>query len=378
MGGLQKMSYNNNYSTSVPYSGSVSYNYPASENGGSGTAHYSGSIPVNVTINVNTGPFDGSVSRFKASIDTLGVSVAAMHAAQCAAIQQTAGEVSSSLINGFFGTINSELSQQLQALDSAVKAGFALIAEQGKAVIDKKNAMEGDYNRISSRYIKLFADLDSECYKRIFALDKQSFNLSEKVQKELLSESRGNTAAANLLGIEEVSSSETLVFVSSLNRKSLEVIQALHDYITQESRINSLINSFLFDNPIVNDGAINEKTAENILLCIPVTWIESDVTEGRGTDHESFIPEYIDKQGKQAITDKVNAFCGGVSQPNWKPLPEPEKESLNREFNACAEAYFSNTEERIEGKTEDKTKQRIYQTMLSLWQTAELSFLEGN
>jgi hypothetical protein len=378
MGGLHKMSYSNSYSAAVPYSGSVSYNYPASQNGGSGTAHYSGSIPVNVTINVNTGPFDGSVSRFKASIDTLGVSVAAMHAAQCAVIKQTANEVSESIINGFFGTINSELSQQLQALDSAAKAGFALIAEQGKAVIDKKNAMEGDYNRISSRYIKLFADLDSECYKRIFTLDKQSFNLSEKVQKELLSESRGNTAAANLLGIEEVASSETLVFISSLNRKSLEVIQALHDYITQESRINSLVNSFLVDSPTVNDGTINEKTAENIPLCVPVIWMESDAAEGRGADHESYIPEYIDKQGKQAITEKVNLFCGGVSLSNWKPLPEPEKEPLNREFNACAEAYFSNTEDKTEEKTGDKTKQRIYQTMLSLWQNAELSSLEGN
>jgi hypothetical protein len=370
MGGLQKMSYSNNYNASVHYSGSVSYNYPASQNGGSGTAHYSGNIPVNVTINVNTAPFDGSVNRFKASIDALGVSVTAMHAAQCAAIQETARNVSASLINGFFGTINSELSQQLQALDSAIKAGFALIAEQGKAVVDKKNAMEGDYNRISSRYIKLFADLDSECYKRIFALDKQSFNLSEKVQKELISESRVNTAAANLLGIEELSASEMLVFISSLNRKSIEVIQALHDYITQESTINSLINSFLFNDAAIIDNAINEKTGEIMPLCIPVVWTESDMTEGRGTSHESFIPQFIDSQGKQAITEKANAFCGGVSNSNWKSLSEPEKEPLNREFNLCAEAYFLNQE--------DKTEQRVLKTMLSLWQNTELSSLEGN
>jgi len=362
------MSYSKNYSASVPYSGSVSYSYPASQNGGSGTAHYSGSLPVNVTINVNTDPFDGSVNRFKASVDALGVSVAAMHTAQCAAIQQTADEVSASIINGFFGTINSELSQQIQALDSAAKAGFALIVEQGKAVIDKKKAMEGDYNRISSRYIKLFDDLDSECYKRIFALDKQSFNLSEKVQKELLSESRGNTAAANLLGIEEVSSSETLVFISSLNRKSLEVIQALHDYITQESRINSLINSFLLNDTAVSEITLNDKTLESIPLCIPVIWMESDITEGRGIEHESFVPEYIDSHGKQAVTEKVNTFCGSVSNSKWKPLTEPEKESLNREFHVCAESYFSNSTE----------EQRIYQTMLSLWQNAELSSLDGN
>ena len=43
------MSYSKTYSGSVPFSGSVSYNYsyPASEHGGSGSgvAHYSGSVP---------------------------------------------------------------------------------------------------------------------------------------------------------------------------------------------------------------------------------------------------------------------------------------------------------------------------------------------
>jgi len=356
------MSYSESYNTSVTYSGSVSYSYPASQNGGSGTAHYSGSIPVNVTINVNTEPFDGSVSRFKTSIDALGGSVAAMHAAQCAAIHKTGEEVSASLINGFFGTINTELSQQLQALDSAIKAGFALIMEQGKAVTDKNTVMEGDYNRISSRYIKLFSDLDDECYKRIFALDKKSFTLSEKVQKELVSESSCNAAAMNILGIEEVSSSRMFVFVSSLNRKALEVLKTLHDYITQESRINALIESFLFA------SALNEENDENIPLCVPVIWCESDITEGKGTGQDCFIPEYLgqidqnNQQGKEAITEKVKSFCSGASSSKWKPIEESEKEALNREFNLLAESHFGNAGE--------DTDDRVYRTMLSLWQNA--------
>jgi hypothetical protein len=350
------MSYSESYSASVPYSGSVSYSYPASQNGGSGTAHFSGSVPVNVTINVNTAPFDGSVDRFKTSIGALGASVAAMHAAQCAAIQQTASEISTSLINGFFGTINTELSQQLQALDSAIKAGFGLIQQQGKAVTDKKNVMEGDYNRISSRYLKLFADLDNECYKRIYALDRQSFTLSEKVQKQLLSESSSDAAAMNLLGIEELSSSKTLVFASSLNRKALEVLKTLHDYITQEFRINSLINTFLF----------NEEAGDPLSISIPVIWSESDMPEGGAVNRECFISDQVDPQGKQAITEKVNMFCSGASSA-WKALEEQEKESLNREFNTLAESYFSGAGEETE---------RVYRTMLSLWQNAQMSSLE--
>lgn len=354
------MSYSKNYSTSVPYSGSVSYSYPASQSGGGGTAHYSGSVPINVTINVNTDPFDGSVSRFKASIDALGVSIAAMNAAQCVAIKKTANDVSASIINGFFGTINTEFSQQLQALDSAIKASFALIQQQGKAVTDKKNDMEGDYNRISSRYSDIFIDLDNECYKRIFALDKQSFNLSEKVQKKLLSESPADAAAMNLLGVEELSSSKTLVFVSSLNRKSFEILKTLHDYITQESKMSRLIDSFL----------VNEESAEDVSLCIPAVWVESDMTEGKGANHECFFAEYVDQQWKQAITEKINKFCIDDSGLKWKAPEESEKESLNREFNILSESCFADSDE--------ETEQRIYKTMLSLWQNTDLSFLENS
>ena len=352
------MSYSERYRASVHYSGSASYSYPASQSGGSGTVRYSGNVPVDVAITVNTEPFDGSVARFNTSINALGGSVVAMKAAQCAAIQQTAREVSASLINGFFAQIKTELSQQIQALDSAIKASFGLIQELGKAIVDKKNVMEGDYNRISSRYIKIFAELDNECYKRIYALDKRSFMLSEKVQNRLLSESPSDTAAMNLLGIAETASSKTFVLVSSLNRKALEVIKTMHDYITQESRIDSLINSFL----------LNEKPDAAVPLYVPVIWSESDIPEEGAANRECFIPAYIDQQKNQIIAEKVNTFCSGTSRSGWKPVKETEKESLNREFKALAESSFANANE--------EKDQRIYKTMMTLWQNSELLSLE--
>ena len=352
------MSYSERYSTNIQYSGSVSYSYPASQSGGSGTAHYSGNIPVNVTINVNTQPFDGSVNRFNSSVDVLTGSVVAMNGAQCAAILQTSKEVSASLINGFFGTINTELSQQLQALDSAIKATYGLIAEQGKAVTDKNTQMEGDYNRISSRYIRLFEDLDTECHKRIYALDKPSFLLSENVQERLISESSRNTAALNLLGIEDVSSSETLMFVSSINRRALEVLRTLHEYISQESVINSLVNSLLCD----------EEIGENIPFSIPVVWTESDTLEGSTVKRESFVPDFINEPRVQLISEKTDEFCSGASPAAWAAPEEPERAALDREFKARAESCFAGSD--------DETERRIYHTMLSLWHNSEFVSLK--
>ena len=334
--------------------------------GNSGRVPYDGREEIDIYVYVDSDPFENSIGGFNNSTNVLTGSVVTMNTAQCAAIQETATEVSTAMINGFFGLISTELSQQIQALDSAMKAGLGLLLEQGKAVDDKKNVMEGDYNRISSRYIVLFGDLDSECHKRIHALDKQSFYLSEKVQKELLSESVCGTAAMNLLGIEEVSFSKDKIFVSSLKRKALNVLKTMHDYITQELKINSLIDSLLF----------NEKIDGNISLAIPIIWSESDATEGASgnggfegtTNCECFVPEHIEQQGKQAITEKANALCSDSSRSNWEIIEETEKDTLNKEFNVLAEQHYANTEKEEE--------QRIYKTMLSLWQNSQLFSLK--
>ncbi|MCL2878673.1 MAG: hypothetical protein FWF29_00375 [Treponema sp.] len=354
------MSYSRNYHASVEYSGSVTLNYPASEHGGSVSGHYSGNVPVDVTINVNTQPFDGSVSHFNSSVDGLTGSVVAMHGAQCAAIQQTAKDVSASLLNGFFGAINSELTQQMNALNSAIKAAFGLIAEQGKAVTEKNTQMEGDYNRISSRYVRLFDDLDTECHKRINALDRPAFGLSENVQQKLLTETPQNMSALNLLGIEEVSSAKTMMLVSSINRRVLDVIKTLEDYVSQEETISTKVNSLLGD----------EKIDENIQLAVPVIWTENVMTETGADMHEIFIPGFIDEQRRQEITKRTENICANASAPAWIACEEQDKEALDRQFKALGETAFINSQ--------DETEQRIYQTMLSLWQKSEMNVLKGS
>jgi hypothetical protein len=330
----------------------VSYSYPASQSGGSGTAVYSGEIAVNVAINVNTDPFDGSVHNCNSTIDALTQSVVVMNSAQCAAIQETTQKVSKSLIDGFFGVIKTELSQQLQALDSAIKAGLGLIHEQGKAVSTQKSAMEIDFNRISSRYVTLFANLDEECYKRIYALDKNAFMLSEKVQKQLVSEQTSDSAALSAIEMQEEASSKIFLLISNLNRKAREVLKTLHEYITQESRLTALVDSFLF----------NERRQEKTPVYVPVLWSECDEIGGTAECRETFSPEYLDQAQKKHIAEKTDAFCSGNS--SWRSISTEEKEALHKAFAVLAEKHF-------EAKTSD-AEQRVYKTTLSLWQNSDL------
>jgi hypothetical protein len=352
------MSYQQTYSASVPYSGTVNVSYPKSESGGTTTAHYSGEVSVNVTINVNTAPFDGSVHGCNNSIDLLTGSVVAMHAAQCAAIEQTAKDVSKSLIDGFFGTINTELSQQLQALDSAVKAGLGLIFEQGKAADAQKQMLETDYNRISSRYTALFNELDNECYKRIYALDKRAFELSEKVKQPLLNAQPHNSAFA-VLGIEESANIQSFLFVSNLNKKTKGVLQTLYEYITQESRLTSLVSSFLN----------SEQLPEQNPVYIPVLYIKNDALESEksGAVEECFVNEQYGADAQKNIEEKARTFC---RQSEWEKINAEDYERVKKEFDSLAEAYFS--------EHDDETNRRVYAAMISLRNNNEILDIKRN
>jgi hypothetical protein len=359
MGGNKSMSYQQNYRASVSYHGSVNVSYPASQNGGSTTVHYSGEVPVNVGIVVNTDPFDGSVLHFNSSIDALTGSVVAMNSAQCAVIKETGAQVSQSIINGFFSTINSELSQQLQALDSAVKANFGLIEQQAKAVAAQRGVMETDYNRISSRYVMLFADLDSECYKRIYALDKQSFLLAQKTREELLSEKYLDNAALNLLEIAEESSSKMLLIVSRLKRKASDVLQTLQDYISQETMIACLINSFL----------AKETIDQPVTAYSPVLVAETVQLENTGQSYTAYVPDYAGEGQKGEMAKRIIAECSEGKNVLWTAISADEQEIINKEFAVIAEKHFEGNDDTFE--------KRVYNTMLSLWQKTDLQSLKG-
>ncbi|MCL2139989.1 MAG: hypothetical protein FWH41_10745 [Treponema sp.] len=145
--------------------------------------------------------------------------------------------------------------------------------------------------------------------------------------------------------------------VSSLNRKTSFVLRTLFDYISQESKINSLVDSFLF----------NEEIDKNISVNIPVIWSESDMLEGSQVNHDIAIQNFLDQEKKQIITNGIEQYCSGINSSLWKPVAELEKNSINAEFNSLAESCFTDSTNEIE--------KRIFNTMLSLWQNSKLTTL---
>ena len=189
------MSYSQSYSETIykVVSRTVSYDYPPSENGGSDSVYVEieAEIPVDVNIYVDTDPFDSSVEDCGNNVNLLTAAVVATESAEIISKEINSKKVADTIIGGFFNYIRIEISQQIAVLSQNVDAQTMYLKEMMLTCISKKSQMESDFNRIASRYVKIFKDLNNELSNRIFELDKPAFIFknetdNQKTKKELI------------------------------------------------------------------------------------------------------------------------------------------------------------------------------------------------
>lgn len=250
------MSYTRSFRRTVyaRYSGSKTVSYPASESGGSITVHYSGEAPedVEVRIEVDTSPFDASIGNCNSHVNGLTASVGAMNAAQCAAIADHAEKVSTTIINGFFQSVRTDLSTQRAELEQKVEARLLLLRQQAQSLREKQRTMAEDYARTSARYQKIFNDLDKELSNRIHEVDRPVFGLVGDVDKQ----------SDRMLHTEMVQTAVTMGKESSILQAQLGVATVKRD----AAGAMGLVNAFL----------VNKAAAE----CT----IRDSVVDGTGND----------------------------------------------------------------------------------------------
>jgi len=176
------MSYTRSFtrSISVPYSGTMTVSFPASQTGGSRTVSYSGYAQdtVQVDVHVDTNPFDASVDHCSNNVDGLTASVVATEAAEVASIRKRAEQVGNTVVEGFFSTVKFEISTQIVELTKRVEALLLDINEKQKRLLALQNQMNVDYQRTKSRYAGIFTELDKELSNRVHAIDQPVFEVA--------------------------------------------------------------------------------------------------------------------------------------------------------------------------------------------------------
>jgi hypothetical protein len=155
-----------------------------------------------------------------------------------------------------------------------------------------------------------------------------------------------------------------MLLVSGLYRKVRDVIHTLHRYITQETKLTSLIDSSLG----------NEKIPEALVLHVPVIFTESDMLEGSGTTGACFAPDFMDAGKKAAVFEKTGAYCND-SGLSWTGPEDAGREQLNKEFLAFGEEEFGGEDGAKDGEALSE-KRRVYDMLINLWQGSKILTLK--
>lgn len=325
------MSYSRRYSDSITVSGSktVSVSYPASQNGGttSATVHYTEVVPVDVNIYVDTDPFDESVSHVKGRVDLLTGAVVATESAEIIAKDINSKKVANSIIGGFFKYIRSEISQQIAELSLNVDAQTMHLKELMQSCIAKTKQMEGDFNRIAGRYIKIFDDLNNELSNRIIQLDKPAFVFKKETDNQKIRTSDNDlVSTATIFGFES-SNMQARITASIARKRALDTLNQSKLFLWQQKNLNTTIQQCM----------INENEACTIYA--PVCFIETN-NAGNQINQIVFSSGSLSVlREKNQVNDLISRFSS--DKLGWGKLKQLDLSNINLYFNTEINANSS-------------------------------------
>ena len=320
------MSYTRTYHGSVAYSGTVSVSYPASQSGGVATASYSGTVPVNINIHVDTNPFDTSVSGAAASVDTLTGAVAAMETAQIVSIEENSKNIADRIISGFFHTINSDLTTQKTENSMLLKSKFALLSEYGKALSDKKERMESDMARIREHYGAIFRDIDKDYQSRIHELDKAAFLYTEIGRDKTILNPEKKDVPMLVMQASETEKFDGLITTARLRNKISSVVSSVMDYLYRTQSYKTMVSSILD-----NESSSNAKNE-----CVPVVFFKEK--SDNHSECRCFSPDF---KGKDMAIDRTGDYVNRIPDSTWTGISENEFSIIDQSFSKYLEQMYS-------------------------------------
>lgn len=131
-----------------------------------------------IYVTVDTEPMAQSVERVGHHVDATSAAVVAMKVATVAAEQAAADKICDNVNRGFHSLLLSQISQKAAKAKSVVDAKFQEMYHLEASLYRIKNQMERDFHRISSRYHKLFKNINNTLRTRVHELDKDSVEVA--------------------------------------------------------------------------------------------------------------------------------------------------------------------------------------------------------
>ena len=285
---------------------------------------------VNINIEVDTLVFDHSVYDCNTSVNLLTGAVVASETAQISSIDTNSKKLAETIVVGFFSYIRSEISQKIMELTQKIDSHLLHLRELTKTCIGKQKQMEGDYNRISSRYYKIFTDLNKELENRIFELDKPSFLFKKGIDSHI-----GRTTENDLVNT-----------VTIFGKENSELHVKISSSIAKKSALNAInrANVFLIKQKIlqntINKNMHKEKRA--LTFFIPVCFIET-IDKMNQLNNLVYQVDFLPKNHQNMLVENF------IKLP-WVNSIKKQQEKVNDYFNSEVNIVYktnNNHDERV-------------------------------
>ena len=318
----------------------VTVNYPKSDTGGSRSVVVE--EPVYIDVYVESDPFEHSVDHCDNSLHLLQSGIVAAEAAEKKSRIENSQRLGKSLDDGFFQVVSCNLTMQAKEESANAKALVGALFAQQKELLKIKDRMEGDYNLIKTRYIKLFEDYDKELHNRVYALNKRTFRLVEESAKEMMRPTSSMLMTASLVGQKENFALQTKITASRVKHFASQVILRVKGFIESQNLLNFSLKTIL----------TGENRKEDYY--IPVMCMQA--SEGERSEFYMFTNGLVNKNEKIASELEQRLVAPDMK---WREMREEDKnritESLSAEVNtSCA------------GSERDR---RVGALIMKLWQS---------
>lgn len=318
----------------IPYRGHtyVDVQYPASQSGGSKHVRvdYDGETYENIytEIEVDTNPFDRSVANCNTSVNALTGSVVAMNTAQVASIHKNSKKVAGTIVNGFFGYIRYEISEQMMELAQKLDAHLLHLRELAKTCVGKQKQMEVDYNRISSRYLKIFDDLNRELENRIFALDEPIFKFKHNADDHSNRTSDGDLVSIVTVLGKEGGELQSKISASVAKHRALVAINQANKFLWKQKKLQLTINQSM----------LNESIAATQFS--PICFIETNGEKSQ-ISKKMYQADFLPKINQ-------NEMVENFKNQSWNNGTKKQQNNIQRYFNSEVSNAYNGTNQHDE------------------------------
>jgi len=306
---------------------SVTISYSGSRSCGKcgNSVSYSGSASetVHIVIDVYDDPFNDSVAHCNKNVNLLTGAVVATETAQVASINKNSKKVADTIVDGFFSLIRSEISQQIAELSKDIDADLMYLRGMAKKCIEKQKQMETDYNRITSRYLKIFEDLNKELENRIFELNKPAFVFKNNSDNHANRTTENDlVSTVTVFGLEG-GELQAKISASIAKKRTLNAINQANIFLWKQKKLQSMINQSMLNESI--------SATKYSPVCFLETNNEKSRTE-RNVYQANFLPEI-----------NSNVWIDKFKNQNWTMAAKESKDHIQRYFNSeVSNAYNSN------------------------------------